>query len=127
MLSFVLSLHPTEPFPRKAIYCIGYSLTFAPFHYRFDLILLQHTPHRHGRELCFLPQQIVGNPLRSPSSHLTQIKDNGFNFRCYLILAGLDGRLDLSYNSDFPRSFSRFIQRYNVERAIPHRRAFFCH
>lgn len=41
------------------------------------------------------------------------------------ILANLDGRLDLSDNSDFPCSFSRFIQRYNVERAIPHRRAVF--
>ena len=41
------------------------------------------------------------------------------------ILASLDGRLDLSDNSDLPCSFSRFIQRYNVERAIPHRRAVF--
>ena len=41
------------------------------------------------------------------------------------ILASLDGRLDLSDNSDLPSSFSRFIQRYNVERAIPHRRAVF--
>ena len=39
------------------------------------------------------------------------------------IFASLDGRLDLSDNFDLPCSFSRFIQRYNVERAIPHRRA----
>lgn len=42
-----------------------------------------------------------------------------------LILASLDGRLDLSDNFDLSCSFSRFIQRYNVERAIPHRRAVF--
>ena len=36
------------------------------------------------------------------------------------ILVSLDGRLDFSDNSDLPCSFSRFIQRYNVERAIPH-------
>ena len=41
------------------------------------------------------------------------------------ILASLDGRLDLSDNSDLPCSFSQFIQRYNVERVIPHRRAVF--
>ena len=41
------------------------------------------------------------------------------------IFASLDGRLDLSDNFDLPCSFSRFIQRYNVERAIPHRRAVF--
>ena len=31
----------------------------------------------------------------------------------------------ISDNSDLPCSFSRFIQRYNVERAIPHRKAVF--
>lgn len=41
------------------------------------------------------------------------------------ILASLDGRLDLSDNSDLPCSFSQFIQRYNVERVIPHRKAVF--
>lgn len=41
------------------------------------------------------------------------------------ILASLDERLDLSDNSDLPCSFSQFIQRYNVERVIPHRRAVF--
>ena len=41
------------------------------------------------------------------------------------MLASLDGRLDLSDNSDLPSSFPRFIQRYNVERATPHRRAVF--
>ena len=41
------------------------------------------------------------------------------------IFASLDGRLDLSDNFDLPYSFSRFIQRYNVERAIPHRGAVF--
>lgn len=64
--------------------------------------------------------------MRSPSSCLTHrlrimVSISGVIF----ILASLDGRLDLSDNSDLPCSFSQFIQRYNVERVIPHRRAVF--
>lgn len=89
-------------------------------------MFFQHTPHSHGRELYFLSKQIVGNPLRSPSSCLTHrlrimVSISGVIF----ILASLDGRLDLSDNSDSRCSLPRFIQRYNVERAIPHRRAVF--
>ena len=114
-----------NPFPRNFFTISDIVRLFTPFHNSFDLMLFQHTPHRHGWELYSLPKQIVGNPLRSPTSRLTQIKDNGFNSGVIFILASLDGRLDLSDNSDLPSSFSQFIQRYNVERAIPHRRAVF--
>ena len=61
------------------------------------------------------PQLLVSRRLR------IMVSISGVIF----ILASLDGRLDLSDNSDLPSSFPRFIQRYNVERAIPHRRAVF--
>lgn len=115
-----------NPFPGNFFTISDIVWLFTLFHNSFDLMLFQHTPHRHGWELYSLPKQIVGNPLRSPSSCLTHrlrimVSISGVIF----ILASLDGRLDLSDNSDLPCSFSQFIQRYNVERVIPHRKAVF--
>ena len=84
-----------------------------------------------------------GRPWRHPSLRSVSRWNRGFECRAsriavrhvfpaamnngggIFILASLDERLDLSDNSDLPCSFSQFIQRYNVERVIPHRRAVF--
>lgn len=98
----------------------------ATFHNSFDLMLFNTRHTVMPESFILFPKQIVGNPLRSPSSCLTHrlrimVSISGVIF----ILASLDGRLDLSDNSDLPCSFSQFIQRYNVERVIPHRKAVF--
>jgi len=41
------------------------------------------------------------------------------------VLERFRGRLDLSENPDLPSSLYRFIQRYKVDQAIPHRKAVF--